>query len=147
LVGGGFAGRGAGAPREFIVAARDRCDETVDRIRCVRTKQYKYIKNFMPERAYTQPNRYKENSYPILGELRELQKAGKLTAAQAAFMAQTRPVEELYDLEKDPHEVVNLAGDAGHAGVLKEMRGRLEEWIRTTGDKGQLPEEPGNRRK
>ena len=53
-----FHGRplfGPGArPRDFIVTARDRCDETVDRIRAVRDGRYKYIRNFMPERPYTQ---------------------------------------------------------------------------------------------
>jgi arylsulfatase A-like enzyme len=60
------------ARHEYIIAARDRCDETVDRIRCVRTKQYKYIHNFMPERPYTQPNAYKEQSYPMLNLMKEL---------------------------------------------------------------------------
>jgi N-sulfoglucosamine sulfohydrolase len=45
---------------DYIVAARDRCDETIDRIRCVRTKQFKYIRNFLPDRPYTQRNDYKE---------------------------------------------------------------------------------------
>ena len=45
--------------QEYIVSARDRCDETVDRIRCVRTDRYKYIRNFYPERPYLQPCAYK----------------------------------------------------------------------------------------
>ncbi len=53
-------------PREFIVTARDRCDETIDRIRAVRDRRYKYIRNFMPERPYTQPNEYIRTSYPTL---------------------------------------------------------------------------------
>ncbi len=44
--------------REAIFAMRDRRDETVDRIRCVRTEKYKYIRNFYPERPYTQ---FKDN--------------------------------------------------------------------------------------
>jgi len=42
-------------PRDYIVAARDRCDYTIDHIRAVRTKQFKYIRNFMTGRPYTQP--------------------------------------------------------------------------------------------
>ena len=34
--------------RTAIFAARDRCDETVDHIRAVRTGRYKYIRNFCP---------------------------------------------------------------------------------------------------
>ncbi|MGB0582109.1 MAG: sulfatase family protein, partial [Limisphaerales bacterium] len=32
-------------PRDRIFSARDRCDETVEIIRCVRTKRFKYIRN------------------------------------------------------------------------------------------------------
>ena len=37
-------------PREYVVTARDRCDETVDRIRGIRKSNYKYIRNFYPKR-------------------------------------------------------------------------------------------------
>ncbi|UCC97157.1 MAG: sulfatase [Phycisphaerales bacterium] len=127
---------------DYIIAARDRCDETVDRIRCVRTKQYKYIRNFMPERPYTQRNDYKERSYPMLPLMRKLHAQGKLTAVQALFMAPRRPDEELYDLTKDPWEINNLAASPQHQATLKTMRGILDKWIADTGDMGQYPEEP-----
>ncbi|MFB6173868.1 MAG: sulfatase, partial [Halobacteriales archaeon] len=41
--------------REYVVAARDRCDYTIDRIRAVVTDRYKYIRNFMTDRPYLQP--------------------------------------------------------------------------------------------
>ena len=44
--------------------------------------------------------------------------------------------DELYDLERDPHETVNLVDDPGYAGVLAEMRGVLAEWMRETGHPG-----------
>lgn len=44
--------------RQYIVAARDRCDETYDRIRCVRTKRLKYIRNFFPNCPYMQFNSF-----------------------------------------------------------------------------------------
>ncbi len=114
-----------GKKREFIVAARDRCDETADRIRCVRTKRYKYIRNFHPERPYTQQNRYKERQYPVLQLLKDLHAEGKLTPEQELFMAPRRPAEELYDLQADPHEVKNLANSPEHQAVLKDMRAKL----------------------
>ncbi len=127
--------------REFIIAARDRCDETVDRIRCVRTKAFKYIRNFYPERPYTQMNRYKECSYPVLRLMRRLHAEGKLTPEQARFMAATRPPEELYDLRADPHEVHNLADDPRHVETLDSLRGILRRWIRESGDQGEIPED------
>ena len=137
-----FLGPKRDTPRDCIVAARDRCDETMDRIRCVRDKRFKYIRNFMPERPYTQQNRYKERQYPMLALLKELHAEGKLTPEQALFMADRRPEEELYDIQADPWEVKNLAASGKHQDVLKTMRERLTKWIKETGDKGQFPEKP-----
>jgi len=128
--------------RDYIIAARDRCDETIDHIRCVRTKQYKYIRNFMPERPYTQLNRYKESSYPMLNLMKELNAQGKLTRVQAIFMAPRKPDEELYDIQSDPYEINNLATSPKYKKTLKKMRTILDKWIKDTGDQGQFPEEP-----
>jgi len=128
--------------RKYVFAARDRCDETVDRIRCVRSERHKYIRNFMPERPYTQINRYKEDGYPVLRLMRRLHEAGQLAPEQAGFMAPTRPPEELYDLQEDPHELNNLALDPDYRKVLKEHRNKLEEWMEATGDQGATPEDP-----
>jgi len=126
--------------RKYIIAARDRCDETIDRIRCVRTKRYKYIRNFMPERPYTQRNRYKEQSYPMLALMKELHAQGKLTPVQALFMSPRKPDEELYDIQNDPYEINNLAASPKHQKTLKKMRALLQEWIKDTTDSGQFPE-------
>ncbi len=126
--------------REYIIAARDSCDETIDRIRCVRTKRYKYIRNFMPDRPYTQKNRYKERSYPMLALMKELHAQGKLTPVQALFMAPQKPDEELYDIQNDPYEINNLAASSKHQKTLKKMRAILQRWIKDTGDMGQFPE-------
>ena len=141
-----FLGFDRDTPREYVVAARDRCDETMDRIRCVRDKQFKYIRNFMPERPYTQKNAYKERAYPMLKLMKELHAEGKLTPVQQHFMAERRPVEELYDIQADPWETKNLAASPKHQDVLKKMRQRLEAWIEATGDKGQFPEKPEARK-
>ena len=47
---------------------------------------------------------------------------------------------ELYDLSKDPLEMNNLAGDPGHAAILKELAGQLEQWQR---DNPAVPTMPG----
>jgi arylsulfatase A-like enzyme len=126
--------------REAVYSARDRCDETVERIRSVRTERFKYIRNFYPARPHLQPNRYKDNK-PIVKKLRELHSAGRLDALQEKLLfAPTRPAEELYDLHADPFEVHNLAGDPGHRQTLEAMRARLERWMRETNDRGREPE-------
>ena len=126
--------------REFVVGARDRAGDADDRIRSVRTARFNYIRNFRPELPYAQHSSYKEVQYPVLPLLRVLHAEGRLTTAQAAFLAATRPPEELYDLEADPWETRNLAAQPEHAATLRELRGRLEDWMRATGDMGGTPE-------
>lgn len=126
--------------RKFIIAARDRMDETVDKMRAVRTKRFKYIKNYMPGRPYMQSNRYKETEYPVWNLLKELKVENKLTPAQALFTAATKPEEELYDIQKDPYELHNLAGEKKYRKTLLKMRERLKQWEKATNDQGQYPE-------
>ncbi len=45
-------------PRKHIVAARDRSGRDIDRIRCVRTEYYKYIRNFNPRKPWFEPTNY-----------------------------------------------------------------------------------------
>lgn len=126
--------------RDAVFAARDRCDETVDRLRCVRTDRFKYIRNFHPARPHLQPNRYKDNK-PIVRRLRALHAAGTLDPlADKLLFAPTRPAEELYDLTADPHELHNLAADPVHAKTLESLRRRLDEWMEKTNDRGRQPE-------
>lgn len=122
-------------PRKYVFAARDRADETVDLIRSVRSERWKYIRNGFPSRPYLQPNLYKDGK-AIVQAMRRLHAEGKLNAAQAKIMAETRPKEELYDLESDPHELNNLAADPARAAVLSEMRTALSDWQQRTGDPG-----------
>lgn len=126
--------------RKYIIAARDRMDETVDKMRAVRTKRFKYIKNYMPERPYMQSNQYKETEYPVWNLLKELKAQNKLTPAQALFTASTKPAEELYDIEKDPYELSNLAELKEYRKTLIKMRMILDHWVKTTNDQGQYPE-------
>ena len=69
-----------------------------------------------------------------------LASARKLNADQMLFYGDIRPKEELYDLVNDPHQVTNLAGRSSHMPSLMLHRAMLDNWIRSTGDKGQQPE-------
>lgn len=53
-------------------------------------------------------------------------KAHLLRTAAFAYMSYPEDEEELYDMVGDPKQYVNLAGKPAAAGVLEEMRGRLE---------------------
>ncbi len=122
---------------EQLFAARDRCGDAPDRIRSVRTQDFKYIRNFHPEIPYMQHSGYKRGSYPVDTLMRVLHDEGTWTSP---FMAKTRPEEELYDLLTDPHELTNLANDPAHAETLKELRGAVDRWIEETGDQGAIDE-------
>jgi len=128
--------------RKYIFSARDRCDETVDRIRCVRDQRYKYIRNFYSQRPYMQSNLYKEASYPTWRLLKRMKQKGTLSPEQALFAADDRPEEELYDLQSDPYELDNLAGSSDRQDVLGRMRHELQKWIEETDDKGENREDP-----
>jgi arylsulfatase A-like enzyme len=139
-----FHGRplfGSGARRrDFIVTARDRCDETLDRIRAVRDSRYKYIRNFMPDRPYTQPNAYIEENYPTQRVMKELGAAGKLNAVQSLWLAPRKPPVEFYDTKADPFEVKNLADSKEHAPWVARFAKRLDDWLADTKDQGANPE-------
>ena len=123
-------------PRDFIFTARDRCDMTIDRIRAVRDKRFKYIRNYMPERPYTQFNEYIKNSYPTLGVMKEQHAAGKLNAAQDLFMAVRKPEIEFYDTAKDPFEIHNLAAHPSQKKLVAQFGKRLDEWVTAMHDQG-----------
>jgi arylsulfatase A-like enzyme len=127
-------------PKQAVYAARDRCGETVDKTRSVRTQQFKYIRNFFPDRPHLQPSNYKDTKHIII-RLRELHAAGKLNALQEKLLfAPNRAPEELYDIQTDPYETVNLADDAQYRDVLLSMRQDLKDWMVETNDPG--PESP-----
>ncbi|HLP71627.1 MAG TPA: sulfatase [Bacteroidales bacterium] len=126
--------------RQYIFTTRDRMDETVDRMRSVRTKDLKYIKNYYPERPYTQFNMYKVTMYPVLTLMKIMYKKGELSKSQSVFMSPVKEPEELYNLRKDPYELNNLAGDPAYARDLKKLRSVLETWV-STNDKGKYPED------
>ena len=127
-------------PRDAVFAARDRCDETVEHLRGVRTAQFKYIRNFLPSRPHLQPNAYKDDK-EIVRRLRELHAQGKLPElTENLLFAPARPAEELYDLQSDPHETRNLAADPKYKKTLEQMRARLSGWMKETGDRGRQPE-------
>lgn len=124
--------------RDFVIGARDRCDFTIDRIRTVRTERFRYVRNFMTDRPYMQPQYRDGKSYTKV--LKQLYAEGEMNERQAWFFAEERPEHEFYDLEKDPHQTVNVAANPDYADELKRHQQILNNWITKTDDKGQYPE-------
>jgi arylsulfatase A-like enzyme len=123
-------------PRTAVFAARDRCDETVERIRSVRTEKYLYIRNFHPQRPHLQPNAYKDGK-SIIQTLRALHAEGKLDAlSEKLLFSPTRAEEELYEWTTDRWQLKNLASSAEHKATLETLRATLNSWMLTTHDHG-----------
>lgn len=129
--------------RAYIFTARDRCGEAADRIRMIRSKTHKLIRNFHPVRPYTTFSAYKEIQYPMLHLMRMLYNQGELNSDQAHFMQMTRPYQELYDIQNDPHEIDNLIESETHADEAARLSTLLNEWIAATNDAGAIPEDYG----
>ena len=135
---------------EHAFGGRDRMDVQEDTCRTVRDERYRYIRNLHPDRSGMQYCQYPDHlgtwaEFRRLHSMEGNQLASGvvpdvLTPLQRSVVAPSKPAEELYDLQQDPHETVNLAGSAEHAEVLDRLRGALDGWIAEYGDLGQLPE-------
>jgi uncharacterized sulfatase len=105
-------------------------------IRSVRGERYKYILNFTPgvefRNACTKSREFK--SWIAKAE------AGDKDAADKVRRYRNRAGVEVYDLENDPYEWHNLAGKPEVGDVEKSLRAKLDEWMRSQGDKGQETE-------
>ena len=128
--------------REYVYAGRDRADETSDYMRSVRDDKFRYIRNFHPEKPYTQFNAYKETEYAPYRLMFRMHNKGELGPIPSLFFADSKPEEELYDVESDPHNIRNLASLPEYESVLKDMRLRLADWQNETNDQGRIPESP-----
>ena len=128
-----------GQPRDYVYGARDRMDERYDIIRSVRGSRFRYIRNYEPLKTYYQYMNTPEKG-ATMKEIRRVAAKGEMPPAAALFLAPQKPVEELYDLEADPHEIRNLAGEKKYAKNLKKLREAHMQWVRETGDLGLLPE-------
>ncbi len=138
IQGHAFMGKYEAPPQPYIYGFRGRMDERYDMVRSVRDTRYIYIRNYMPHLIYGQHVRYMFVT-PTTQVWKKLYDEGKLTPEQSHFW-QTKPPEELYDLEKDPDEVHNLADSPEHEDVLRRMRKAQQDLALEIGDLGFLPE-------
>ncbi len=99
-------------------------------MRAIRTREHKYIRNI----AY-------KLDYPIAQDIYDsktwqeiLRRGDKTMGDRSVESFVHRPLEELYDLERDPHELKNLAADPAHRDTLDNLRARLKRWQTETRD-------------
>lgn len=139
MEGKAFLGHFEEEPRSHFIAHRDRADDVYDMARAVRTKDYMYIRNYMPHLPYIQKSVIFSDEKRSYAELHRVRRDGELPVEGEA-MYRSRPREELYNVQTDPFELNNLAGKPEYRFILETMRNRLNEWIYETRDTGFLQE-------
>ncbi|WP_194768602.1 sulfatase [Tamlana sp. I1] len=120
-------------PRKYVYGSRDRMDNRYDVRRAIRSKNYKYIKNFEPEKPYQQHIEFLERM-PLMHQILEMKEKGQLNPVQSAWLADSKPEDELYDIVKDPYEINNLAQDPKFATVKNTMEKDLMSWMESIDD-------------
>jgi len=105
-------------------------------IRAIRNNQYKLIVNLLPGNTYKEKHLTERDKYNYWKSWVAKAEKGDQHAAWAVKRYQHRPAIEFYDIAKDPYEVNNLADKPEYAGIVKEMRTRLEDWMKSQGDTG-----------
>ena len=142
LDGQAFFGKGVSAAdlanRDEVFGHADRFDEKFDMVRTYRKGKWKYIRNYQSYYADGLQNnyRYRQLAYD---NWRNLYRAERLNPVQRQFF-ERRSVEQLFNLEKDPHEVTNLAADPAQSKRLAEMRGLLKNKMKSINDLSFYPE-------
>ncbi len=139
LSGQPFLGTDQPLDREFIYGARDRIDERFDLVRTVRNRDFRYVRNLMPWRPALQNITYSEQN-ATRQEMRKLLAEGKLEPQSTQWFQTPRPAEELYDLNADPWELVNLVKNPAHATTLKALSAECDHWQLEVRDAHLLPE-------
>lgn len=115
-----------------MVYAEDHWHDYEDYTRAIRTKKFKYIRNFYADL----PNTPSADAFVsgTFAEMRRLKEAGELTQAQLACFLTPRPNEELYDMENDPYELTNLVGNLDYQESLGTLREEMKKIRRITKD-------------
>ena len=123
------------APRDYIFTARDRMDECFDCRRAVRDHRFRYVRNYRPDFGAYQDITFRRQMN-TMQELIEFRDALRLNEEQSYWFRGTKAEEELYDLETDPFELHNLAGDPDYVDVQGRLAKVLNDWVAEIDDMG-----------
>ena len=117
--------------RKFAFA-EDHWHDYEDHGRAIVTTQFKLIRNDYTDLPNTPPA--DAGRSPTWQTMVKMKGIGELNDAQLACFAAPRPKWELYDLRRDPGELVNLASDSAYEGIVSELQDELAKWSQRTAD-------------
>jgi N-sulfoglucosamine sulfohydrolase len=99
-------------------------------MRGIRTRRFKYLNNLFPELEFPPASDlYASASWQAI-----LRREDGMMGKRSVKSYLHRDREELYDLSRDPNELVNVAGDPSYAAALEEMRRHVLSFRRETKD-------------
>lgn len=125
--------------RNYSYSASDRFDEVTDKIRAVKTKKYKYIRNYDINKPHALNNSYR-TQMALMRHLTALNESNLLSAEQKLWFNVPKNPEEFYDLENDPFELNNLIGEKKYSKEIENLRIQLDNWIDQINDPVNIPE-------
>ena len=125
--------------RKYLFTASDRFDEHPDRIRAVKSKRFKYIRNYNINKPHALPVGYR-TQMALMQHLNKLNDSNMLSPEQKLWFQIPKNPEEFYDLENDPFELNNLIGDNNYSKKLNDLRKQLDNWMEEINDLGHIPE-------
>lgn len=107
--------------------------------RCIRTKDFLYIRNFRPDR-WPMGGEHVSNLGNINGDVDDsptrnliLNERSKYGNAYELCFGKRR-VDELYDLKADPWQMRNVSTDLKYSAAKQKLWDRLQSYLRQTGD-------------
>lgn len=123
---------------ELAFGFRGRMDESYDMVRTLRSKEFRYIRNYYPYRPTGQHVNYLWKAANVQAWEKAFY-AGELDdAARQFFMP--KPTEELYRISDDAGNIKNLVGNSNYNETLSEFRAALDSIMTSTKDTGVIPE-------
>lgn len=139
MEGQAFLGPQRAAERRFVFGARDRADDMYEMSRAVINDRYIYIRHYMPHLPPIQSGFIYGNQKHAFRALREAKELG-INRQEQDKLWKPKPVEELYDLKTDPHELNNIVAHEDLQETRTELRAELQAWMKGRKDLGLLPE-------
>jgi arylsulfatase A-like enzyme len=128
---------GAADPERFVYSTQGRVGAVFERAFSVRDGRFLYIHNLAFDTPIFALTRRSPAQLAFRAAARHrpgLTQPPRLTPAQSRILTADRPEDELYDLDKDPEQMTNLAEDPHYSGDLQRLTATLNAFAASAPD-------------